>query len=123
MRPSFQRSGTRLFFAEHFKVGTICSQLNVHPDVVNRVIGQMGRPPANREPKPDMVETYKPFIGQILLSYPRLTATRIFDMICDRGYLGSVRTLRRYVTEVRPRMCLDLYIHSTRQPCAISERN
>lgn len=34
--------------------------------------------------------------------YPRLRATRLYDMLRDRGYTGSVRTLRRYVRIVRP---------------------
>src|SRR5690606_24070786 len=29
-------------------------------------------------------------------------ATRLFDMICARGYEGSCNTLRRYVATVRP---------------------
>jgi hypothetical protein len=35
----------RLHYAEHWRVGTIATQLSVHPDVVRRVLG-LG---ANRE--------------------------------------------------------------------------
>lgn len=37
-----------------------------------------------------------------LARYPRLVATRIHDMLVERGYEGSLRTLRRYVLEARP---------------------
>jgi hypothetical protein len=35
----------RLFFAEHWKRGTIAAQLGVHSDVVDRVIGHLGPQP------------------------------------------------------------------------------
>jgi len=92
----------RLFFAEHFKVGTIVSQLGEHPDVVKRVLGQMGRPRLDKPSTDGLLEPYQQFISDTLESYPRLRATRIYDMIVGRGYTGSVRTLRRYVTQVRP---------------------
>lgn len=33
---------------------------------------------------------------------PRLRATRLYDMLVERGYEGSVRTVRRHVRRVRP---------------------
>jgi transposase len=48
------------------------------------------------------VDPVKDFIGQTLERYPRLRATRLFDMVRARGYSGSVRTLRDYVKDVRP---------------------
>lgn len=35
----------RLYFAEHWKKGTIVEQLDVHVDVVDRVIGHLGPAP------------------------------------------------------------------------------
>jgi transposase len=106
----------RLFFAEHFKAGTICAQLNVHRDVVDRVLGPMGRVPVQSEHKRDVLEAYKPFIGQILQSYPRLTSTRIYDMLCERGYAGSIRSLRRYVTAVRPAPRSEVFVRTETLP-------
>jgi transposase len=40
--------------------------------------------------------------GDASQKYPRLRSTRILDMIKERGYRGSERTLRRFVTTVRP---------------------
>jgi transposase len=46
--------------------------------------------------------TYESFVAETLTQYPRLRATRLYDMLCTRGYEGSVRTVRRYVQLVRP---------------------
>lgn len=92
----------RLYFAEHWKRGTIATQLGVHFDVVIRVLGSFG--PKAGTPRPDarVLEPYIPFIDETLARYPRLVATRIHDMLVERGYEGSLRTLRRYVLEARP---------------------
>lgn len=93
----------RLFFSEHWKRGTIATQLGLHHDVVARVIGCLG--PKARTPRPDarMLDPFVPFVDETLARYPRLVCTRLCDMIRDRGYTGSIRTLRRYVHDTRPR--------------------
>jgi transposase len=91
----------RLFYAEHFRMGTIATQLGVHHDVVRRVLGVLapGRIPP---PRPSLVLPFAAFIDDTLRQYPRLCSTRLYDMLCPRGYEGSVRTLREYVATVRP---------------------
>ena len=42
--PEIEAEIRRLFFAEHWKIGTIAAQLEVHHDVVRRVLGLL--PPA-----------------------------------------------------------------------------
>ena len=91
----------RLFFAEHWKVGTIARQLDVHHDVVRRILGLLP-PPEATGPRAQRLDPYREFITAQLTQYPRLRATRLFDMIQPRGYRGSVRTLRRWVARVRP---------------------
>jgi len=92
----------RLFHAEHWKVGTIVAQLGVHEDVVRRVLGLL-RPPAERAPRPPLlVAPFTDFINQTLAKYPRLRSTRLLDMLKERGFRGSERTLRRFVMMVRP---------------------
>jgi transposase len=91
----------RLHYAEHWKVGTIASQLSVHGDVVRRVLGLLERQPAGGE-RPRLVEPYADFIAQTLQRYPSLRATRLHDMVRERGFTGSVRTLRQHVAQVRP---------------------
>jgi len=92
----------RLFFAEHWKRGTIAAQLGVHPDVVVRVIGSLGTPKAAQDAGQMLIDPYRDFIVETLEQYPRLLGTRLYDMLKGRGYQGSLRTLRRFVRRVRP---------------------
>ncbi len=99
--PEIESEIRRLFFAEHWKVGTIARQLDVHHDVVRRVLGLLP-PPEATEPRVLRLDPYREFIAAQLEQYPRLRATRLFDMIRARGYAGSGITLRRLVRRIRP---------------------
>ena len=88
----------RLFYVEHWKVGTISHQLGLHPDVIKRVLGLGDSQPMD-QPRARMVDAYRDFIGETLSRYPTLRATRLYDMLHERGYPGAVRTLREYVAE------------------------
>jgi transposase len=91
----------RYFYAEHWKIGTIATQLSLHPDTVrNAIDSQRFRSP--RAPRPSIADPYLGFIRQTLEQHPRLCATRIYDMVRDRGYPGSVVQLRRAVSRLRP---------------------
>ncbi|HZZ83105.1 MAG TPA: IS21 family transposase [Anaeromyxobacteraceae bacterium] len=100
--PEMHAKIRRLFFAEHWRVGTIATELGVHHDAVRRAIeaDRFIRPDALV--RPSMLDPYKAFIAETLEQHPRLRATRLFEMVRDRGYRGSVVQLRRYVQEVRP---------------------
>src|SRR5246127_1565554 len=91
----------RYFYAEHWKVGTIASQLGVHPDTVRNAI-ESGRFHSTPTLRASIVDPYTDFIRQTLGQHPRLRATRIYQMIRDRGYTGSVVQLRRSVARLRP---------------------
>lgn len=92
----------RLFFAEHWKVGTIATELGIHHDTVRRAIeaDRFVRPGALV--RPSMLDPFKGFIAETLERHPRLRATRLFEMVRGRGYLGSAVQLRRHVATVRP---------------------
>jgi transposase len=49
-----------------------------------------------------MLDPYLGFIRQTLEAHPRLCATRLEQMLRDRGYRGSVEHLRRVVARLRP---------------------
>ena len=106
----------RLFFAEHWKVGTISTQLGVHRDVVRRVAGLDSPHRVVPMPAPTRVGPFESFIAQTLQQYPRLRATRLFDMVQARGYTGSVRTLREYVATVRPAPTREVFLTSEMLP-------
>ena len=91
-----------LYFAEHWKVGTIAAQLRLHHDTVRAAIGADRFNRAKRERLSLLSAPYLDFIRQTLKEYPRLRATRIFQMIRARGYEGSVSQLRRLIVGLRP---------------------
>jgi transposase len=102
----------RLHFAEHWPVGTIASQLSVHGDVVRRVVSEgEGQEASPATVRGTLVDDYKNFIEETFKTYPRLASTRLFDMLRSRGYEGSTRTLRRYVTAVRPKPKTEAFLH------------
>ena len=92
----------RLFFAEHWPVGTIAQQLDVHEDVVKRVAGLLS-PRRVLPSAPSLVTPYAGFIGEVLAQFPTLRSTRIYDMVHARGFDGSVRSIRAHVAGVRPK--------------------
>jgi transposase len=91
----------RYFYAEHWKVGTIASELGVHPDTVRNAI-EAERFRNSRPARPSLVDPYVGFIQQVLEQHPRLRATRLHQMIRDRGYSGGIVQLRRVVAGLRP---------------------
>ena len=92
----------RLFFAEHWKVGTIAAELGVHHETIERAIEADRFARAQRQLRPSLLDPYKPFIGEILDKHPRLRATRLFEMVRGRGYAGGYAPVRRYVGSIRP---------------------
>ena len=78
-----------LFYAEHWKVGTIARELVLHPDTVSIAV-ETYRFNNTKTLRPSATDPYAGFIREVLAKHPRLRATRIFQMIRDRGYCGSV---------------------------------
>lgn len=109
--PDLEAEIVRLHHAEHWRVGTIATQLGVHADVVRRVLG-IGQPPAANVERARMIDPYRAFVAETLERYPRLRATRLWDMLRERGYKGAVRTLREYVAEVRPQPRREVYLRT-----------
>jgi len=90
-----------LYYAEHWKIGTIATDLGLHPDTVSRALN--ANHPAGSQPlRPSLVDPYIAFIRETLEQHPQLRATRVYQMARDRGYTGSVVSLRRAVTRLRP---------------------
>jgi len=113
--PEVEAEIVRLHYAEHWRVGTIATQLGTHPDVVRRVLG-IGAPRAPSQLRPRLVDPYRELIDDTLRRYPKLRATRLYDMLRERGYTGAVRTLREYVALVRPKPRRDVYLATETMP-------
>lgn len=102
LSPEQQVHIRRLFHAEHWKVGTIASELGVHPDAVKHALRTEQFASVGATARRSLLDLYKPFVTQTLEQHPRLRATRLYEMLRGRGYTGSVKQLRRYVAKVRP---------------------
>ena len=79
----------------------LLSELGVHPDTVSRAI-ECERFHRAEPLRPSILDPYLEFVRQTLEQHPRLRATRIYQMLRDRGYTGSVVQLRRAVARLRP---------------------
>jgi transposase len=91
----------RLFHGEHWKIGTIAAELGLHPNTVRAAL-EVERFKRGAAPRAALTDPYRDFIRQTLEQHPRLRATRLFQMLRDRGYRGSVVQLRRVVAALRP---------------------
>lgn len=91
----------RWFYAEHWKIGTIARELGLHPETVGSAV-ETDRFNNTKTLRHSATDPYADFIREILAKHPRLRATRIYQMIRDRGYSGSVVQLRRFVACLRP---------------------
>lgn len=93
----------RLFHAEKWKVNTIAAQLGVHHSTVLRVLAHAGVVQPVGKQRPSMVDPYMPFIVETLTKYPKLPASRVYQMVRERGYRGQSDHFRHIVARVRPR--------------------
>lgn len=92
----------RLFFAEHWKVGTIAAELGLHHDTIHHAIESRSFLAPIQRARAELLDPYRDFILATLEQHPHLRATRLHEMLRDRGYNGSVFPVRRFVARRRP---------------------
>ncbi|HEV3060011.1 MAG TPA: IS21 family transposase [Vicinamibacterales bacterium] len=107
--PELHAEIRRLYFGEHWKVGTIAATLGVHHDTVSATIAHDTQALRRGRCGPTLADPYLPFIRDTLAQFPRLRATRLFEMVRARGYAGSVVQLRRIVHTLRPQVTPTVY--------------
>ena len=90
----------QLHHAERWPVGTIAVQLGLHHETVERALREQAS--AEPVPRPSGLDPYVAYAREVLQRYPRLTATRLWHMLRERGCPLSVRQVRRKVAELRP---------------------
>jgi transposase len=100
----------RLYTVEHWRVGTIARQLHVHRDTVRRVLRERGAGAPGVPLRRSLIEPYRSFIVETLEKYPTLTASRLHDMVCERGYVGQGSHFRYLVGTMRPRPPAEAYL-------------
>jgi len=100
----------RLLYVEKWKRGTIARQLNIHHGVVDRVLLRNGIAIDRLQVRPSMIDSYLPFIRTVLEKYPNLTASRLYEMVKERGYSGAVDHFRDMVARHRPKPAAEAYL-------------
>lgn len=102
IEPEMRSKIRRLFFGEHWKMGTIAAELGVHHATVERAIDRDCFVNVKYRARASGLDAFKDFIRVTLEEYPRLCATRLLEMIRLRGYRGTIWPVRRHVAVVRP---------------------
>lgn len=100
----------RYFHAERWKVGTIARQLQIHHSVVTRVLAKDPAAQAALTARARRIDAYLPFLTGVLQQFPRLTASRLYLMACERGYRGSESHFRRVIRDHRPARKAEAYL-------------
>jgi hypothetical protein len=104
----------RLHQAEGWPIGTIARQLHVHHVTVRRVLWQSGVPAVREAARTSKLDPYLPFIQETFARYPTLRASRLYRMVCERGYVGCSHHFRHMVARHRPLMAFVMVLSYSR---------
>ena len=99
----------RLYFGEHWKIGTIAAALGVHHETVRVALQHDTGGVRRGVSRPSALDPFLSFIRDTLTQYPRLRATRLHEMLRLRGYPGSAVQVRRLVRRLRPQTATHVY--------------
>lgn len=116
LSPEIEAQILRYHHAERWPVGTIARQLHLHRDSVARVLAQAGLPAIKQIHRPSAVAPYLPFILETLEQFPRLRASRLYDMVKDRGYPGRPDHFRHLIAHHRPRPKSEAFLRLSTLP-------
>ncbi len=100
----------RLFYAEHWRVGTIATALSLHATTVKHALETERFRSRGSQQRKSILDPYLDLIRQTLAAHPRLRATRVHEMIVARGYPGSAVQTRRAVRRLRPQPSAEAYL-------------
>jgi len=106
----------RLLYVEKWKRGTIARQLKIHHCVVDRVLIRNGIAFDRLHVRASKIDSYLPFIRTVLEKYPNLTASRLHEMVKERGYEGGVDHFRDMVARHRPKPAAEAYLKLSTLP-------
>lgn len=108
--PDLEATILRMHEVEKWPVGTIATQLDIHHDVVERVLADAGVPAAQRQYRPSIIDPYVPFIKETFDKYPTICASRVYQMVRGRGYSGAPDHFRHMVAPLRPHRHAEAYL-------------
>ena len=100
----------RYHHVEKWRVGTIARHLNVHHTTVKRVLSETGVSKHSILVQASMIDPFLAFVTENLQRFPTLTASRLYDMVKERGYPGSRDHFRHMISFYRPRKAAEAYM-------------
>lgn len=104
----------RLYFVEKWRKGTIARELGLHHSTISRILeraekeraGAAGQSaaasPKGKVRRGSMADPYLPLLRLLLDQHPQITASRLYQMIKERGYPGGPDHVRAVVRSIRP---------------------
>jgi transposase len=98
----FEARIQRLFHVERWSKGAIGRELGVHHSVVSRVLQEEGGDSSRS--RPSKIDPYVSFIEETIRRYPKITASRIYGMVVERGYRGGPSHFRSVIRTIRSRV-------------------
>jgi transposase len=114
--PEIEAEIVRFYYAERWKRGTIAKQFGVHHSTVKRILSKNGLLPKAASTRALKVDPYLPFIEQTLEKFPKLNASRLYQMVKDRGYTGAPDHFRHIVRRLRPLPKAEAYLRLSTLP-------
>ena len=100
----------RYHHVEQWRVGTIASQFGVHHTTVKRVLSATGVEKDKLLVEPSMIDPFLSFIHEQLKRFPKLTASRLYGMVVERGYPGGPDHFRQLISLYRPKTPAEAYL-------------
>jgi transposase len=111
----------RLYYAEHWRIGTIATQLGVHHETVAAALNRASVLARGGRCRATALDPFLPFVRDTLAQYPRLRATRLHEMLRSRGYPGSAVQVRRAVRHLRPAPASEAYLRLATLPGEVAQ--
>lgn len=100
----------RYYHVEKWRVGTISTQLGVHHGTIKRVLADTGVSKKKILVQGSMIDPFLSFVLDTLQRHPTLTASRLYAMVRERGYIGGLNHFRHLISFYRPTPAAEAYL-------------
>lgn len=87
---------------ERWRVNAIARELGMHHNSIKKVLTHAGVLANEVVRRPSQIDPFLPFIRETLETFPTLTASRLYAMVCERGYQGGPDHFRYLIANQRP---------------------
>lgn len=92
----------RLFYVQHMTINAIALHVKIHHETVRRAIGSERF--RNKRHRVSILDEWREYIDETLRLHPRIRAPRMAELLYDRGYKGSISSVRAHLRTLRKRI-------------------